>query len=703
MSNTDYKIIHAPQGEYASHTRGHALLAALVVAYACHNALNHRTWFFTGDDLLLITTASCALGLNLLLNTISQLRELGLNRTPLTPALIETVAASSGLLLSRAPGQMILSHAQSMHWVSVILFSALALGLISLTLAITQLVRRTPVVSPLNELFISWSQAHLKEQAMQAQGAESQDEGTESYVPSQGASATASALAPAQGSSSMNNPAERARLDFTKLVGQDDLKARLREVMQSWTDKRENGLILFGEPGTGKTAFAEAVAGELNLPIIRSGFGALNSKWIGEGAEKLQRLMQDAKAQAPCVLFIDEIDALLKQRGSQNVSGEHDKMVNVFLEESVKLRDHPVFLIGATNFIDELDDAAIREGRFDFKVEITLPDTKAREYLVRSVLQERRCGVEPDLLARMVKRWGGFNVKRIQAATSGACDLAITEGNRAAITYDQFLRSLRKIQGRAAKVPEGAKELGQLFYSDEIKQRLSNLAAQMFNIEQLELRGGQLPTGMMLFGEPGTGKSAAAQALAKASGWTFIATTGKELMGTDAIRALKDKASALRPSIVFIDEADDILGDRQHSFNKDATAQLLALMDGAGGNLHDVFWIAATNYPDSIDSAAKRGGRLSMKLGLDKPDAEVMRNLVLSWAAANVQRVPSPAEVWAVEAADLLHGLAQASVFEVLKQAVNDSVMEDFTGSDVPKVELRHVLAARELLQADEA
>lgn len=703
MNNTDYKIIHGPRAEYASFTQGHAVVAALIAAYACHNALRHEAWFFTGDDLLLLVTASVSLALNLLLNTISQLRMFELNRTPYLPALVQIFASGCGLLLSRAPGQLILDHPQSMHWIAMLLVGTLLLGLASLALAVLQTLRYAPVVSPLNDRFVSWSQAHLREMALQPSPVEGIDAtGQESPAQSAKTPQASKATQPAD-VQAVVNAAEPAKLDFSKLVGQDEVKARLREVMDAWKNKGENGLILFGESGTGKTVFADAIAGELGLPIIRGGFGAINSRWVGEGTENLQRLIKDAKAQAPCVLFLDEIDALLKQRGAPNASGEHDKMVNVFLEESVKLRDHKVFLVGATNFIDVLDEAAIREGRFDFKVEITLPDAKAREHLIRSVLAERRCDIDAALLARLVKRWGGFNVKRLQAATSGACDLAIAEGNRGAISYEQLLRSLRKIQGRAAKVPEGAKNLADLFYSDEIKLRLSNLAAQMSNIDQLETRGGQLPSGMLLFGEPGTGKSAAAQALAKASGWTFIAVTGKELMSVEAIRALKEKASSLRPAIVFIDEADDILGNRQQSFNKDATAQLLALMDGAGGNLRDVFWIAATNYPESIDSAAKRGGRLSMKLSLEKPDAEVMRQLVLSWAQANVQRVPSPAEVWAADAADLLVGLSQASAFEVLKQAVNDSVMEDFTGTAVAKVELRHVLAARDLLQADEA
>ncbi|MCE4105067.1 ATP-binding protein, partial [Klebsiella pneumoniae] len=138
------------------------------------------------------------------------------------------------------------------------------------------------------------------------------------------------------------------------------------------------------------------------------------------------------------------------------------------------------------------------------------------------------------------------------------------------------------------------------FYAPEVKRRLENLAAQMRDLDRFEELGGTLPKGVLFSGPPGTGKTAAASALAKACQWPLLVYSGKQLMSEDAVQKLRDKASNMRPAIVFIDEADDILADRSMSATKEATNALLQLIDGAGGMLQDVVWIAATNNPDMI-------------------------------------------------------------------------------------------------------
>lgn len=672
-----YIIRKQPLSQYQSATGGATLVAYLALAVALVAAANHQAWSRDGTNLLLTFSATAMMSVLVLRNIVWQYKDMGLNRTPLLPAIGLLLNALLCAVLARIPAVPLNKH--GFMAVAMVCAVGVVIALWSLTLAMIALRRQLPVVSPANNLYLVWHEA----KTMAAQ-------------PSQ------AGASPAVSTPTVTNVAEQPRLNFQTLVGQDELKTRLKEVMGDWKTKGSNGLVLFGEPGTGKTAFADALACELGIKIIRGGFSAINSKWVGEGTERLQRLFADARAQQPCVLFIDEADAVIQKRGDSGTPAEYDRMVNVFLEEAVKLRDHKVLLVAATNFIDNLDPAAIRVGRFDFKVEVPLPDAKAREHLIRTTMAAKKCTADDAMLGRLINRWGGFNVKHIMAVAEGACDIAIADGSRNAMGFEHFLKSLRKIQGRKAGPPEGAKDLRSLYYDDEIKTKLSHLAAQLSDMDRLEARGGKLPTGMLLFGEPGTGKTAAAQALAKACGWTFIATTGKQLMSRDAIRDLKSRASDLRPVIVFVDEADDILGQREHSYNKDATAELLALMDGAGGNLHDVFWIAATNYPESIDSAAKRGGRLSLKLSLDKPSETVMRKLVADWGLANAGRIPSPAEAWVDGAASILLGLSQASAFEVLKQAVNDGIMEDFQATDIPKVQLRHLVDAKQTLLGDQ-
>lgn len=487
--------------------------------------------------------------------------------------------------------------------------------------------------------------------------------------------------------------AVRARYTFKSILGYAEFKRSLADAGNAWRDEKKNGILLHGAPGGGKTLMAEALAGELGLPIIAVNVGDMASKWINETTQRLKLLFDRARQQAPCVLFIDEIDALLRDRESMKGIGyeEHERIVATFLAAAVALRSQSVLLVAATNLIKRLDPAAIREGRFDFKLEVPLPDAVARHELINEGLRCYGSSIDDDTLQRLVRRWAGFNVPRIREVTERACKLGRTQvigsggkQNNAsvALSYDTFYRALRDVQGRRGGAPEGAKRLQSMHMDATQRIQIQRLATQLMKVDEIERRGGTLPKGIVFYGPPGTGKTATAMALAAECGWTFIVRNGRDLTSENAIDALRKEASELRPAIVFIDEADDILGERSYSSNKSATNELLTLIDGAAGMLVDVVWIAATNSIESMDSAALRGGRFEQKLLFGAPSPEPLRAMLREWAQSRHAFVGDDADAWVEMAAEVLQGQTISNVQAVLKLAVNHAItaaMENHT------------------------
>jgi len=200
------------------------------------------------------------------------------------------------------------------------------------------------------------------------------------------------------------------------------------------------------------------------------------------------------------------------------------------------------------------------------------------------------------------------------------------------------------------------------------------LSSMMQDIEGTERAGGALQAGAVFYGPPGTGKTLCAQALAKATGWTFIPTTGQDLVRSDdAMDKLIARASDLRPAMVFIDEADDILADRNYSpHTKMATNKLLTLLDGAGGRVPDVLFVAATNNPDLFDSASVR--RFPVKIEFALPGDVEIAEYVTTWLAG--LSLPVEAGVTVEFAVATLMGSSIADIRVALQEAVNIAIAE---------------------------
>lgn len=474
------------------------------------------------------------------------------------------------------------------------------------------------------------------------------------------------------------NHARKARYSFKDVAGMSELKvAMLKAGNQIVSDKpsngkHKNGVLFHGAPGNGKTFFAEAFAGELKLPFLSVSFGNIASQWVGETTRRAMQVFDDAEAQAPCMLFIDEIDSVFIDRGSvKNGDSEGPKTLNAILTRLVDIRGKGVIVVGATNYLEKLDGASIREGRFDFKIEIPNPDMDARVSLLKTNL--RGFSVADDDLLSVAKRWEGFSVSRMVAIADKAKDIA-SENPMKHVNFEVLTKALRDIQGsKGDKIAEDIPTVDKLFLNDEMRNRLNNIIERMKNIDSIEKFGGNAPSGILFTGPPGTGKTLGAQVVAKTCGWAFLQTTGNSLIqDPEEMDKLMRRASDIRPCIIFIDESDDILADRNGSYTKSATNRLLSVMDGAGGKPKDVVFIAATNYPDLIDAAMLRGGRFTEKIEFKLPDFSVIREYVANWIRDS--KAPLHEEFTVDSAAHVLRGQSLANVKAVLQGAVNESV-----------------------------
>ena len=209
---------------------------------------------------------------------------------------------------------------------------------------------------------------------------------------------------------------------FSDVAGEEEAKENLQEIVEYLHDPGKykeigasmpKGILLVGPPGTGKTMLAKAVAGEANVPFFSMSGSEFVEMFVGMGASKVRDLFRQAKEKAPCIVFIDEIDAIGKKRDSGNFGGndEREQTLNQLLTEMDGFEENlGVVILAATNRPESLDPALTRPGRFDRRVPVELPDLKGREDILR--VHARKIKVAEDV---------DFNkVARMAAGASGA-------------------------------------------------------------------------------------------------------------------------------------------------------------------------------------------------------------------------------------------------------------------------------------------
>jgi len=237
-------------------------------------------------------------------------------------------------------------------------------------------------------------------------------------------------------------------IKFDDVEGVDEAEESLREVVDYLHDPKKyteigaqmpKGILLVGPPGTGKTMLAKAVAGEANVPFFSMSGSEFVEMFVGMGASKVRDLFKQAKEKAPCIVFIDEIDAIGGKRAAGGISGGHDEReqtLNQLLTEMDGFEGNSgVIILAATNRPESLDPALTRPGRFDRRVPVELPDLKGREAILR--VHSKKIKTAPDIdyttVARMASGASGAELANI---VNEAALRAVRAGRKAATQAD---------------------------------------------------------------------------------------------------------------------------------------------------------------------------------------------------------------------------------------------------------------------------
>jgi cell division protease FtsH len=228
------------------------------------------------------------------------------------------------------------------------------------------------------------------------------------------------------------------KITFNDVAGNEEAKQELNEVVDFLKRPEEyakmgakipRGVLLIGSPGNGKTLMARAVAGEAQVPFLYVSGSEFVEMFVGVGASRVRDLFKQAKRKAPCLIFIDEIDAVGRQRGAGLGGGndEREQTLNQILVEmdGFEHADH-VIVIGATNRPDVLDPALLRPGRFDRQVTVTAPDRKEREAILKLHSKNKKFATDVDM-GIIAKRTPGFSGADLQNILNEAAILAVRE------------------------------------------------------------------------------------------------------------------------------------------------------------------------------------------------------------------------------------------------------------------------------------
>lgn len=491
--------------------------------------------------------------------------------------------------------------------------------------------------------------------------------------------------------------------------------------------KPARGVLIHGPPGCGKTMLAKAYAASLGVAFIPVSAPSLVAGMSGESEKKIRELYDEAKKLAPCLIFIDEIDAIMGKR--ENAQREMEKRIVAQMLTCMddcdpqKMGGRLVVTLAATNRPDSIDPALRRAGRFNYEIGLGIPNEGAREAILRKMLSKIPLADDVDCKV-LAKRTPGFvgadledliSVAQNDLATELMSEIAEASSSLAmevdseaqdppiiklhyailaaplnAIPEDKYTLTMRHFLEAVKEVQPSSKREGFSTIPDTTwshigalsgvrEELILSIVEPIHHPEKFKALGIDGPSGVLLWGPPGCGKTLLAKAVANESKANFISVKGPELLNKyvgeseRSVRQVFSRARASAPCIVFFDELDALV-PRRDTNGTDSSArvvnQLLTELDGMNSR-SGVYVIGATNRPDIIDPAILRPGRLGTNIFIDLPTADGRVEILKT----RIRRV-----------------MPSYSNFDVLEAVARDRRCDGFSGADIDNL---HSAAAK--------
>ncbi|MGI8727927.1 MAG: AAA family ATPase [Solirubrobacterales bacterium] len=498
--------------------------------------------------------------------------------------------------------------------------------------------------------------------------------------------------------------AEDSPVRFADVAGQDAAVAELAEIRSFLASPERfaelgaavpKGVLLYGPPGCGKTLLAKALAGEAGASFYSISGSDFVELYVGVGAARVRDLFAEARANAPALVFIDELDSVGRARtagGTTQVAShsEQEQALNQILAEMDGFSPaQGLLVLGATNRPDILDPALLRPGRFDRTVGLERPDEAARLAILSLHAQGKRLAGDADLAVvanRAIGMTGAdlasvLNEAALLAARAGKPEIGQGELDTAVGRILDAPERQRRLSLRDRGIGRrhtGADRVGfaDLAGVDDAVAELTEVRDYLADPDRFAALGARPPRGILLSGPPGCGKTLLARAVAGEANAAFFSVAASEFVevyvgqGAARVRDLFAEARAVAPAIVFLDEVDAIgahrgtsagggAGEREQTLN-----QILTELDGFDAATA-VTVMAATNRPDLLDAALTRPGRFDRHVAVALPDRAGRRAILALHAAGK----PLATDVDVDAVAGLTRGFSGADLANVLNEA----------------------------------
>lgn len=530
------------------------------------------------------------------------------------------------------------------------------------------------------------------------------------------------------------------KITWDMIGGYDDVKREIREYIELPLKHRDlakkyglrlpKGILLFGPPGCGKSLMMRALANEAKINFIYVNVSDIMSKWYGESESRLRELFANARKNAPCILFFDEIDTIGVKRESHTGDSVTPRLLSLMLSEIDGLQsEEGVIIVGSTNVPHLLDKALLRAGRFDKLIYIGVPDKKSRKEIFQIHCKGKPIAedVDFDKLAEMTERFTGADIANVcQEVARLAAVEALETGTERKITSQDFIKVIKRYKPsvtlqmldeyekfrmdyerkfRGPEIPEDDTEkitlddIGgyyqvkkELYELLEIQLKYSNLMEQM-----------KIPPirGILLYGPPGVGKTMMAKALAKTLNVKLIMLSGAEILykgyegAVNAVKEVFNRARENKPAILLLDELDAI-APRRENLKSEASKvvnQLLTEMDGIR-SLKEVVVIGTTNRIEDIDPALKRPGRFDRIIYMPLPNKEEREDILQKYVGKEECK-----EVHCDKIAEMTEGYSGADLAAIAREAKIKVLREIIKGNVNRKLTYEDLVEALKIIK----